>query len=86
MLLNSALMISANDSAYALGYDLGGGSMRRFYGLMNDAAADLGMRDTHYASPNGLDDDHNRRPRTTRRSWRGTRSATRRSGRSSARS
>ena len=60
MLLDSSLMISANDSAYALGYDLGGGSLRRFYGLMNGAAADLGMRDTHYASPNGLDDVHNR--------------------------
>jgi serine-type D-Ala-D-Ala carboxypeptidase (penicillin-binding protein 5/6) len=60
LLLNSALMISANDSAYALGYDLGRGSMPRFYGLMNGAAADLGMRDTHYASPNGLDDVRNR--------------------------
>jgi len=60
LLLESALMISANDSAYALGYDLGGGNMARFYGLMNGAAADLGMRDTHYASPNGLDDARNR--------------------------
>src|SRR5437763_9786977 len=49
-----SLMISANDSAYALGYAVGGGDMTRFYGLMNGAAADLGMRDTHYASPNGL--------------------------------
>ena len=60
MLLNSALIISANDSAYTLGYDLGGGSMRRFYGLMNDAAGDLGMIDTHYASANGLNDKTNR--------------------------
>jgi len=60
MLLNSALMISANDSAYALGYDLGGGEMGRFYDLMNGAAADLGMGDTHYASANGLDDVRNR--------------------------
>jgi D-alanyl-D-alanine carboxypeptidase len=60
LLLESALMISANDSAYALGYDLGGGNMDKFYGLMNGAAADLGMRDTHYASPNGLDDVRNR--------------------------
>jgi D-alanyl-D-alanine carboxypeptidase (penicillin-binding protein 5/6) len=59
MLLNSALMISANDSAYTLGYDLGGGSMQRFYGLMNHAAADLGMADTRYASANGLDDKVN---------------------------
>jgi D-alanyl-D-alanine carboxypeptidase (penicillin-binding protein 5/6) len=60
LLLNSALMISANDSAYALGFDLGGGDMGRFYDLMNGAAADLGMGDTHYASPNGLDDVRNR--------------------------
>jgi D-alanyl-D-alanine carboxypeptidase (penicillin-binding protein 5/6) len=60
LLLTSALMISANDSAYALGYDLGDGSMKRFYRLMNDAAADLGMTDTHYASANGLDDASNR--------------------------
>ena len=60
LLLNSALMISANDSAYALGYDLGGGEMGRFYDLMNGAAADLGMGDTHYASANGLDDVRNR--------------------------
>ena len=60
LLLNSALMISANDSAYALGYDLGGGSMGRFYDLMNGAAADLRLGDTHYASANGLDDARNR--------------------------
>jgi D-alanyl-D-alanine carboxypeptidase (penicillin-binding protein 5/6) len=59
LLLASALMISANDSAYALGYDLGGGSIKRFYGLMNEAAGDLGMTETHYASANGLDDTKN---------------------------
>ena len=60
MLLNSALIISANDSAYTLGYDLGGGSMRRFYGAHERRRGDLGMVDTHYASANGLDDKHNR--------------------------
>jgi len=60
LLLTSALMISANDSAYTLGHDLGGGSMPAFYRMMNSAAADLGMADTHYASPNGLDDVRNR--------------------------
>ncbi len=60
LLLNSALLISANDSAYTLGYDLGGGDIQRFYGLMNEAAGDLGMADTHYASANGLDDKRNR--------------------------
>ena len=60
MLLNSALMISANDAADTLGYDLGDGSMKRFYSLMNGAADDLGMADTTYASANGLDDADNR--------------------------
>ena len=60
MLLNSALMISANDAASTLGYDLGDGSMKRFYSLMNGAAHDLGMADTTYASANGLDDADNR--------------------------
>ena len=60
MLLNSALMISANDSAYTLGFDLGEGDMKRFYRLMNEAAGDLGMADTRYASANGLDDRANR--------------------------
>ncbi len=60
MLLNSALIISANDSAYTLGYDLGKGSMKRFYALMNDAADDLGMDETTYASANGLDDKRNK--------------------------
>jgi D-alanyl-D-alanine carboxypeptidase len=60
LLLTSALMISANDSAYTLAHDLGGGSLPRFYATMNAAAASLGMTGTHYASPSGLDDVHNR--------------------------
>ena len=59
LLEHSALMISANDSAYALGWDIGGNSIGRFYNLMNDAASQLGMSDTHYGSANGLDDVHN---------------------------
>jgi D-alanyl-D-alanine carboxypeptidase len=59
MLLYSTLLISANDSAYALGFDIGRGSMKRFYDRMNRAAAELGMTDTHYASPNGLEDIRN---------------------------
>ncbi len=59
-LLVSALLESANDSAYTLGYDLGDGDLRRFYVLMNDTAEALGMDDTRYASPSGLDDRRNR--------------------------
>jgi serine-type D-Ala-D-Ala carboxypeptidase (penicillin-binding protein 5/6) len=58
-LLYSAMLVSSNDSATALGYDLGGGSLERFYALMNDKARRIGMRNTVYASASGLDDVHN---------------------------
>jgi D-alanyl-D-alanine carboxypeptidase (penicillin-binding protein 5/6) len=58
-LLYSAMLVSANDSATALGYDLGGGSLTRFFGLMNARAGQLGMRETWYASASGLDDVRN---------------------------
>jgi serine-type D-Ala-D-Ala carboxypeptidase (penicillin-binding protein 5/6) len=59
LLLYSTMMVSANDSAYTLGADSGGGSLTRFYDTMNATAAALGMTDTHYASANGLDDTTN---------------------------
>ena len=54
-LLAAALIQSANDSAFALAADVGGGSIRRFVGLMNDEAAELGLGDTRYVRPDGLD-------------------------------
>lgn len=59
-LLWSALLVSANDSAEALAYDLGGGSLQRFYALMNERARGIGMRSTVYASASGLEDARNR--------------------------
>jgi D-alanyl-D-alanine carboxypeptidase len=58
-LLRSALMVSANDSATALALDEGGGSLARFYALMNAKARTIGMSRTTYASSSGLDDVHN---------------------------
>ena len=58
-LLYSAMLVSANDSATALGYDLGGGSLTRFYELMNARASRIGMHETSYASASGLDDVRN---------------------------
>jgi D-alanyl-D-alanine carboxypeptidase len=58
-LLWSALLVSANDSATALAIDAGGGSLRRFYAMMNERARQLGMDGTTYASPSGLDDTRN---------------------------
>jgi D-alanyl-D-alanine carboxypeptidase len=58
-LLRSALMVSGNDSATALALDGGGGSLSRFYALMNARARAIGMTGTTYASASGLDDVHN---------------------------
>lgn len=59
LLLYSALMVSSNDSATALGYDAGGGSLERFYRMMNRRARQLGMTDTKYKSASGLNDATN---------------------------
>ena len=53
-LLAAALIQSANDAAYALAAD-GGGSVKKFIGMMNERAAELALDDTHYAVPDGLD-------------------------------
>jgi serine-type D-Ala-D-Ala carboxypeptidase (penicillin-binding protein 5/6) len=58
-LLYSALMVSSNDSATALAIDGGGGSISRFYALMNARARAIGMTDTTYASASGLNDTTN---------------------------
>jgi len=59
LLLYSTLMVSSNDSATALGYDLGEGSLSRFYRMMNQRADRLGMTDTTYKSASGLNDATN---------------------------
>jgi serine-type D-Ala-D-Ala carboxypeptidase (penicillin-binding protein 5/6) len=54
-LLAAALIQSANDAAFALAAHVGGGSVPRFVKMMNDKAAELGLEDTHYVRPDGLD-------------------------------
>jgi D-alanyl-D-alanine carboxypeptidase len=54
-LLAAALIQSANDAAFALATDVGDGSFRRFVGMMNAKAAELGLDGTHYVRPDGLD-------------------------------
>ena len=54
-LLDALMLQSANDAALALAIDISG-SERRFVELMNERARALGMRDTVFLSPNGLDD------------------------------
>jgi serine-type D-Ala-D-Ala carboxypeptidase (penicillin-binding protein 5/6) len=59
LLLYSALMVSANDSADTLAYDAGHGSLKRFYRAMNGKARRLGLTDTTYTSASGLNDETN---------------------------
>jgi D-alanyl-D-alanine carboxypeptidase (penicillin-binding protein 5/6) len=54
-LLAAALVQSANDAAYALAAHVGDGSVRRFVRMMNERAAELGLDDTHFVRPDGLD-------------------------------
>jgi D-alanyl-D-alanine carboxypeptidase (penicillin-binding protein 5/6) len=54
-LLTAALVQSANDAAWALATYVGDGSVKRFVRLMNERAAELGLTNTHYARPDGLD-------------------------------
>ena len=54
-LLAAALIQSANDAAFALAAHVGDGSVPRFVQLMNEKAAELGLEDTHFVRPDGLD-------------------------------
>jgi D-alanyl-D-alanine carboxypeptidase (penicillin-binding protein 5/6) len=53
-LVEAALIQSANDAAVALAEHVGG-SQSAFVAMMNDEAKTLGLRDTHFANPDGLD-------------------------------
>lgn len=54
-LLRAALVQSANDAANAIAAFVGRGSVGRFVELMNARARRLGLTDTHFANPDGLD-------------------------------
>lgn len=53
-LLYAVLLKSANDAAYALG-EAAGGNINIFVALMNRKAAELGMKNSHFTNPHGLD-------------------------------
>ena len=55
-LLKAALMNSANDSAIALGKHMGG-TQDGFAGMMNTRAQQLGLQNTHFCTPSGLEPD-----------------------------
>jgi serine-type D-Ala-D-Ala carboxypeptidase (penicillin-binding protein 5/6) len=54
-LLTAALVQSANDAAYALALYVADGDVSRFVRLMNEEAEALGLQDTRYVRPDGLD-------------------------------
>jgi D-alanyl-D-alanine carboxypeptidase len=55
-LLRATLIPSANDAAEALALHVGHGSADRFVELMNAKADELGLSDTHFENPHGLDE------------------------------
>jgi D-alanyl-D-alanine carboxypeptidase (penicillin-binding protein 5/6) len=57
-LVYGLMLRSGNDAAIAIAEHVGG-SVEGFVFLMNQKAAEIGMRDTHFANPHGLDDAEN---------------------------
>lgn len=55
-LLCCTLLESANDAAVAVAIAVGG-SIEDFAAMMNEKCAELGLVDTHFTNPHGLDDD-----------------------------
>ncbi len=54
-LLLAMMLPSADDAAEDLAYNVGHGSVARFVAMMNAEARRLGLRQTHYTTPSGLD-------------------------------
>jgi D-alanyl-D-alanine carboxypeptidase len=55
-LIEGALIQSANDAAVALAQYVGHGSVSAFVAMMNAKARQLGLTNTHFANPDGLDE------------------------------
>lgn len=56
-LLYGLLLCSGNDAAIALA-EFVGGSIEEFADLMNQKALELGLQNTHFVTPHGLDNDN----------------------------
>lgn len=56
-LLWGLLLPSGNDAATVIAYHVGGASVDNFIKAMNEKAAQLGMKDSHFITPHGLDED-----------------------------
>ena len=58
-LLTAALVPSGTDAVYALAEHLGDGSVDEFVAKMNDKAKELGLENTRFENPAGIDADGN---------------------------
>lgn len=56
MLAYGMMLPSGNDAANAAAVSVGG-SIEDFVGMMNERAGELGLENTHFVTPSGLDDD-----------------------------
>lgn len=54
-LLMASMISSGDDAAYALAEHVGGGSVERFVGMMNEKAEAMGLEDTSFENPVGFD-------------------------------
>jgi D-alanyl-D-alanine carboxypeptidase len=54
-LLAATLIPSGTDAAYSLAEHVGGGSVENFVGMMNDKASELGLQNTRFEDPAGLE-------------------------------
>lgn len=54
-LVEASLIQSANDAAWALAANIGKGDVDSFVAMMNGKARALGLNDTHFVRPDGLD-------------------------------
>jgi len=55
-IMKSVLIFSANDAAYLMAESVGG-TVDNFVTMMNEKAAELGLKDTHFENPSGLEID-----------------------------
>lgn len=58
-LLVAALVASGTDAVYTLANHVGGGSVNNFVGKMNAKASSMGLENTHFDAPAGLDTPQN---------------------------
>ena len=56
-LLACLLIASANEAATTIADYIGGGSYEKFIAMMNETAARLGCKDSHFVNAHGLDED-----------------------------